>query len=163
MKVSARRRSGYTYDVETDTGHVEPETVTFTANERPELWVDKSFVEAVVAGDADATLVCGLPAAEYAGDVGHRARLGHIPGSINLPVGKLLDRESNTLLPSEGLRQSLAPVLNDERIVAYCAGGVVSAVTALALTLSGHRNVAIYDGSLNEWASDANAPIVTGA
>ena len=147
----------------TDVGHVEPSTATFDAVERPELWVDKAFVESVVNGDVDAALVCGIPAAEFSGEAGHRSRLGHIPGSISVPIGRLLDRGTNALLPEAALRTTFAPVLDEERIVLYCAGGIASAADALALTLLGHRNLAIYDGSLNEWVADTSAPVVTGA
>jgi len=146
---------------ETDIGHVEPTAATFTAVERPELWVDKAFVESVVAGDADATLVCGLPPAEFSGEAGHRARLGHIPGSVSAPAGRLVSRETNAYLDEDALRATFAPVLGDERIVTYCAGGIAAASDALALTLLGHRNVAIYDGSLNEWSADVSSPLVT--
>jgi thiosulfate/3-mercaptopyruvate sulfurtransferase len=146
-----------------DIGHVEPVPATFTAAERPELWVDKAFVESVVAGEASATLVCGIPPAEFSGEAGHRARLGHIPGSISAPAGRLVDRATNAYLSADALRASLAPALEGERVVTYCAGGIAAASDALALTLLGHRNVAIYDGSLNEWVADEAAPVVTGA
>jgi thiosulfate/3-mercaptopyruvate sulfurtransferase len=148
---------------ETDIGHVEPPPATFVAVERPELWVDKAFVESVVAGQAEAALVCGLPPAEFSGDAGHRARLGHIPGSVSAPAARLVDRATNAYLSADSLRAAFGPVLSEQRIVTYCAGGIAAASDALALTLLGHRNVAIYDASLNEWAADADAPLVTGA
>ena len=150
-------------DRETDIGHIEPVVASFSAAERPELWVDKAYVEQIVAGEVDAALVCGLPPAEFSGEAGHRSRLGHIPGSVSAPAGRLVDRGTNALLPEADLRTAFAPVLSDERIVTYCAGGIAAAADALALTLLGHRNVAIYDGSLNEWASDDAAPLVTTA
>ena len=146
---------------ETDIGHIEPVVASFTAVERPELWVDKAYVEQVVDGEVDAALVCGLPPAEFSGDAGHRSRLGHIPGSVSAPAGRLVDRATNALLPVAALRSTFAPVLDEPRIVTYCAGGIAAASDALALTLLGHRNVAIYDGSLNEWVADADAPVVT--
>ncbi len=148
---------------ETDNGHLEPVAASFTAVERPELWVDKAFVEGVVNGTEDAALVCGLPPAEFSGEAGHRPRLGHIPGSVSAPAGRLVDRASNALLPEESLRATFAPVLDAPRVVTYCAGGIAAASDALALTLLGHRNVAIYDASLNEWAADESVPVVTGA
>ena len=45
-----------------------------------------------------------------------------------------------------------------QRIVTYCGGGIAAASSALALTLLGESSVAIYDGSLNEWAADPDAP-----
>jgi thiosulfate/3-mercaptopyruvate sulfurtransferase len=147
----------------TDLGHVEPGAATFTATERPELWADKAFVEGIVAGTESAALVCGLPPAEFSGDAGHRARLGHIPGSLSAPAGRLVDRASNALVPESELRDKFAPVLDDEKIVVYCAAGIAASSDALALTLLGHTNVALYDGSLSEWAADAAAPLAVGA
>ena len=148
---------------ETDTGYVPPVEASFTAIERPELWADKAEVESVVAGESDAALVCGLPPKEFSGEDGHRSRLGHIPGSLSVPAGRLVARESNTLLTADELRQKFAPVKGADRIITYCAGGIASASDALALTLLGHTGVAIYDGSLNEWVADADAPVAVGA
>jgi len=146
-----------------DVGHVEPGTGGFTATERPELWVDKSYVESVVAGDVAAALVCGLPPAEFAGEAGHRSRLGHIPGSHSAPAGRLVSRESNALISDDKLRATFAPVLDDEQIIVYCAAGIAASSDALALTLLGHTNVALYDGSLSEWVADEAAPVISAA
>ncbi|MCU1470334.1 MAG: sulfurtransferase [Glaciihabitans sp.] len=146
---------------ETDLGHHEPVAATFGAVERPELWVTKADVEAIVAGKASGALVCGVPPKEFSGEAGSRARLGHIPGSISAPAVRLVDRDTNALLPEDALRAAFGPALNSERVVTYCAGGIAAASDALALTLLGHRNVAIYDGSLSEWAADESLPLVT--
>jgi len=148
---------------ETETGHVEPSPRSFSPEPREDLWVDKAYVERVVAGEIDASLVCGLPAAEFSGEGGSRPRLGHIPGSVSAPATRLVDRSSNALLPAAGLRETFGPALNHPRIITYCAGGIAAASDALALTLLGHRNVAVYDGSLNEWAADPDAPLTTEA
>ena len=148
---------------ETETGHVEPSPRSFSPEPREDLWVDKAYVERVVAGEIDASLVCGLPAAEFSGEGGSRPRLGHIPGSVSAPAARLVDRSSNALLPAAGLRETFGPALNHPRIITYCAGGIAAASDALALTLLGHRNVAVYDGSLNEWAADPDAPLTTEA
>src|SRR6185437_7676631 len=96
----------------TDTGHVEPRTVAgFTPEERAGHWVEKSFVEAVVEGGEPATLVCAVPPKEFAGVAGQRGRLGHIPGSVNAPAGRLVSRETNALLPIGDLRAVFADVL----------------------------------------------------
>jgi thiosulfate/3-mercaptopyruvate sulfurtransferase len=146
---------------ETDLGHVQPTATTFVAVAREELWASKAEVEAIVAGGNAGALVCGIPPKEFTGEVGSRERRGHIPGSVNVPAARLVDRESNALLPETALRGLLDPVLKQERIVTYCNGGIAAASDALALTLVGHTNVAIYDESLNEWATDADAPLVT--
>ena len=149
---------------ETDVGHVESiASAGFTVEERPELWADKASIEAVVRGDESAALVCSLPPAEFSGEAGSRARRGHIPGSLSAPAGRLVSRESNALLPTAALSETFAPALAQERVITYCAGGIAAASSALALTLLGHTNVAIYDNSLNEWAADAGAPLVSSA
>ncbi|WP_313466091.1 rhodanese-like domain-containing protein [Pseudomonas nitroreducens] len=45
----------------------------------------------------------------------------------------------------------------------YCGGGISAAALALALTLAGETRVAIYDGSLQEWAAEPSLPLTTGA
>lgn len=147
----------------TERGWIAPlETATFTASPRPELWADTSRVRSIVTGETDAALVCGLPAREFTGETGQRPRRGHIPGSFSAPAGRLVDRETNALLPAHELRATFANALaSSEHIIAYCAGGIAAAADALALAVIGHTNVAVYDGSLNEWAADPALPLVT--
>ena len=142
-------------------GHVEPASAVFTAAERPELWVDKAFVEGVIRGEHEAALVCASPPQEFTGESVPRSRAGHIPGSSSAPAARLVDRDSRTYLEHEKLRGILEPALGAPRIVTYCGGGIAAASAALALTLLGERSVAVYDGSLNEWAADPEAELVT--
>jgi thiosulfate/3-mercaptopyruvate sulfurtransferase len=53
-------------------------------------------------------------------------------------------------------------VLDKSRVIAYCGGGISATIDALALTLIGHDNVAVYDGSMSEWVRDEDLPLVTG-
>jgi thiosulfate/3-mercaptopyruvate sulfurtransferase len=78
-------------------------------------------------------------------------------GSAGLGV----HRDTNTFLPAAELQQLFAAVTPDAPAVTYCAAGIAAASDALALTVLGRTDVSIYDGSLNEWAADANAPLVT--
>jgi thiosulfate/3-mercaptopyruvate sulfurtransferase len=146
-----------------DVGHVEPALARFVAVERPESWADKAEVERIVNGEVDAALVCAIPAKEFSGEEGWRSRKGHIPGSVNVPAGRIVDLESRAFLSEQQLRAALAPALDHRRVVIYCAGGIAATADALALTLLGEKNIAIYDGSLNEWVTDENAPLVTAA
>jgi thiosulfate/3-mercaptopyruvate sulfurtransferase len=148
-----------------DVGHVEPTpSAGYLASELPGFWADKGRIERALSGEQPATLVCGLPPREFSGETGHRPRLGHIPGSISAPAGRLVDRQTNTFLPDERLRAVLAEVLaSPEPVVAYCAGGVAATADALALAVLGRHDVTVYDGSLNEWAADESAPLVTVA
>ncbi|MDJ0339169.1 rhodanese-like domain-containing protein [Cryobacterium sp. PH31-O1] len=148
------------------TGGTRPRAVgRFTATERPELWVDKNFVESIVDGEADAALVCSLPSAEFAGTAGARPRAGHIPGSISLPAAALVDPATNAFLRGDQLSATIAPAVaavgSSGHLVTYCGGGIAAAASALALIRAGNEHVSIYDGSLNEWTADASAPLST--
>ncbi|WP_431277734.1 sulfurtransferase [Leifsonia poae] len=147
----------------TDRGHVEPrEGASFDAVERPGSWVEKDIIAAVVEGSETATLICAVPPKEFTGEAGQRPRLGHIPGSLSVPAARLVSRETNAYLPFSDLRAIFADALaSQDPIVVYCAGGIAAASDALALALLGRSDVAIYDGSLNEWSTDADAPLVT--
>ncbi|HWH97414.1 MAG TPA: rhodanese-like domain-containing protein [Pseudolysinimonas sp.] len=142
-------------------GHVAPTPALFEGVERPDSWVDKSYVERVVSGEEDAALVCSIPPKEFTGETPSRERAGVIPGSRSLPAGRLVHREARTSLPDAELRELFGPILDAPRIVAYCNGGIASAAAALQLVRLGEANVAIYDGSLSEWAADPEAPLVT--
>jgi thiosulfate/3-mercaptopyruvate sulfurtransferase len=146
-----------------ETGHVPAEPALFEARERAELWVEKDFIAGVLRGDHDAALVCAAPAKEFSGEVVTRSRPGHIPGSTSTPVVRLIDRENREYLSRDELRQVFAPALGSPRIVTYCGGGIAAASAALALTLLGETSVAVYDGSLHEWAADPSLPLVTTA
>jgi len=144
-------------------GHVEPTATVFESVERPEVWVDKGYVERVVAGEEEAALVCAVPPKEFTGETPSRDRAGVIPGSRSVPAGRLVDRDARTVLPDAELEELFAPVRGAARIVTYCNGGIAAAAAALQLVRLGETDVAIYDGSLNEWAADPDAPLVAAA
>ena len=142
-----------------ETGYAAPVARSFVAEERVGFWVDKSEVEDVAAGRLPGALVCAVPAKEFSGEVPVRRRAGHIPGSVSVPASTLIDRETRRVLDSQALAERLAPVPRDGRVILYCAGGIAATTGALALTLLGHTDIAVYDGSLNEWAADPDAEL----
>ena len=88
---------------------------------------------------------------------------GHMPGSLSLPFNELLE-EDGTLKPEESLREAFegAGVDLGKPIVTTCGSGVTAAVPYLALTILGHKNVALYDGSWSEWAATEGVPMKKG-
>ncbi|ROS51433.1 sulfurtransferase [Frigoribacterium sp. PhB24] len=145
-----------------DLGDVLPTPARFVATERPGHWVDKAFVESVVAGDERAALVSGSPPDEFDGSSSPLARAGHIPGSVNVPAETLM-ADDGTLVRDPVLRDRLAVVPDEPRTVVYCASGVSASVDALALAVLGRPHVSVYDGSLAEWVADPAAPLVPAA
>ena len=133
----------------------------FEARFRPELVATREEVEAVVR-DGGACLVNALPAELFRGDVPITpGRFGHIPGSISVPHGDLVDPDSNRFLPADQLRErfAAADVLDRPRVITYCGGAIDAAFDAFALALLGRDDVAVYDGSLVEWSSDPDLPL----
>ncbi len=126
------------------------------------LFVGKSEVFAAMGDEAICT-VNALPAAVHAGAPAGYARTGHIPGSVNVPAPDLLDPETNLLKPLEALRAHFESTgaLAADRVVVYCGAGISATGDALALTLLGHPDVVVYDGSMDEWSADMSLPIVT--
>jgi thiosulfate/3-mercaptopyruvate sulfurtransferase len=49
-----------------------------------------------------------------------------------------------------------------EQVITYCGGGIAASNDAFILTLLGYENVAVYDASMSEWASDPSLPMQTG-
>jgi thiosulfate/3-mercaptopyruvate sulfurtransferase len=133
----------------------------FTARVRPKLIADWKEVQAALS-DRDVRLVNALSADEHSGKITRVARPGHIPGSVNVPAGSLLDPATNTYLNTGELRALFerAGLLGPQRVIAYCGGGIAACGDAFVLTLLGAKDVAVYDGSLVEWSSRPELPLV---
>ncbi|MBK1665166.1 3-mercaptopyruvate sulfurtransferase [Rhodospirillum rubrum] len=89
------------------------------------------------------------------------ARVGHIPGSINLPYTDLVvASEHGRLADREILTQAFAKAGVDlgKPVIATCGSGVSACVIALAAAQLGHETVAVYDGSWFEWSGLADYP-----
>src|SRR3954463_15530271 len=74
---------------------------------------------------------------------------------------ELLDPESGRFRSVLELRDRLSAsgaLEQDRPIVSYCGGGVAATTVAFALELVGRRDVAVYDGSLNQWTADPDPP-----
>lgn len=88
---------------------------------------------------------------------------GHIPGSRNLPFGRML-KPDGTFRDEAGLRAAFAEAGIDlaRPVVTTCGSGVTAAVLLFAMHLLGKDDVALYDGSWSEWGADPDTPKATG-
>lgn len=136
----------------------------FEAHYRPELIATVSEVRKSLS-DPHTCIVNALSPRQHSGESRvHYGRPGRIAGSVNVPANELIDPETHRYLAPESLRERLAArgVLAAERVITYCGGGIAASSDAFALALLGHPNVALYDGSLSEWAPDPSLPMETG-
>ena len=137
----------------------------FLARPRPRLLASKEDVRAAI-DDGQSCILNALSPEQHSGaDPGPYARAGHIPSSINVPALSLVDPATQAYLDADTLRERFTQsgALQRERVITYCGGGIAACGAALALTLLGHEDVAIYDGSMTEWAADLAMPLVSGA
>ena len=136
---------------------------------RPGLFVGKGTVRAAIA-DPRIALVNALSAEQHAGRGGVTyGRPGRIPGSVLVPARSLTDPVTHAFLPAARLHAAFeaAGVLRrgaagDRPVVTYCGAGIAASSDAFVLTLLGARDVAVYDGSLEEWARDPSCPMEFG-
>ncbi len=91
-------------------------------------------------------------------------RPGHIPNSRSLPFTELLDPKTQTMLPAKELSRRFEAAGIDmlRPVVTTCGSGVTAAVLALSLSIAGHKDVAVYDGSWAEWGQPGDTPVATG-
>jgi thiosulfate/3-mercaptopyruvate sulfurtransferase len=91
-------------------------------------------------------------------------RAGHMPGALNVPFGSLLNADG-TFKPVGELKDVLAGAGIDpaKPVITSCGSGITACVVAFALHLTGHPQVAVYDGSWAEWGGRSDTAVATGA
>lgn len=106
-------------------------------------------------------LVNALSPEEHRGETTRFPRAGRIPGSTNVYYQSLVDPQTHAYLPARKLREQFeaASAMSADRVITYCGAGIAASSDALALTLLGKTNVAVYDGSLAEWTADPALPM----
>ena len=143
--LSAWKNAGGTIEQEAR----EYEATVFHPQFSPHMFADKDEVFASMEKQ-DVAIVNVLPPISYEGS--------HIPGSINVNCMDLMQGDFSQgfefLLPDEEVVPRLKEVSQHRRIITYCGGGIAAAVNAAAHLMTGHENVAVYDGSLYEWLGE---------
>jgi thiosulfate/3-mercaptopyruvate sulfurtransferase len=137
---------------------------TLSLRARPELFVDKNAIRSAI-GQAETLTLNALSLDQHKGSGGVTyGRAGRIAGSSCVPAASLIGADK-TLKPISELRAAFEGVgaAPDKKVLVYCGGGIAATLDAFVLTaLLGHRNVAVYDNSMQEWSNDTSLPMETG-
>jgi len=91
-------------------------------------------------------------------------KVGHIPGSVNVPFTVLLNpRKHFTFKSADEIQAAFDEVgLNVNKSIAVsCGSGVTAAVITFALYLIGNDEVAVYDGSWAEWGNHPETEVAS--
>lgn len=127
--------------------------------------VEGVAIEAVLeATNTDTQILDARPPNRFAGQSAEPRsglRSGHIPGSLNLPLGDLKNTQGD-ILQDGALRTILEKKEIDltKPIITSCGSGVTAAALALILRHLGADNVSVYSGSWAEYGA-TDHPIET--
>jgi thiosulfate/3-mercaptopyruvate sulfurtransferase len=137
----------------------------FSPSLDPKAVVDKALV-ANLAGAASHEIVDARGAGRFTGEEAEPRpgmASGHIPGSKNLPQGKLFNAD-NSWKRGEALRHEfdLARVDLERPMIATCGSGITACVILFGAHLLGKEDGRLYDGSWSEWGADPATPKATG-
>lgn len=146
-----------------ESGPVARQTTVFNASFNPAAVVAMAQVEQALGSDSQ--ILDARAAARFYGDAPeprpglHR---GHIPGSINIPYGDLLDNGRFKSLAALRETFSAKGVDINGPIIVSCGSGVTAAVLAFGLLSLDAPQVRLYDGAWSEWGLlDGKQPIAT--
>ncbi len=150
---------------------VKPNSGAYDGNEDKAMFVTKDYVERMIG---KSLLVDARNSDSYFGltQAPWEKRAGHIPTAKSFPSPWLwnLAKDENgvptcgTYKDSELVKEIASAVLGkdmDKEIIVYCGvGGNASAMYYMLTQVAGYKNVKIFDGSMQVWTDDPEAPVV---
>jgi thiosulfate/3-mercaptopyruvate sulfurtransferase len=140
------------------TGHFSPRL-------DPDAVADKAFV-ASVAGAGTHEIVDARGPGRFSGEEAEPRpgmASGHIPGSKNLPQGRLFEPDNRWKRGSALEAEFEAAGVDLRRpMVATCGSGITACVLLFAAHLLGREGGKLYDGSWSEWGADPATPKAAG-
>ncbi len=87
---------------------------------------------------------------------------GHIKGAVNLPAPWIFKGNGAFRDPKQlqAIAEGVVGKNKSKEVILYCQVGIYASAWAFLLTqMLGYQNVKLYDGSLEEWTRDPQAPL----
>jgi thiosulfate/3-mercaptopyruvate sulfurtransferase len=146
-------------------GEAHPKPRDFTPRLNPHFVASLEDVRAALR-NGSVQVVDARPADRFRGEAPEPRpglKRGHIPGSLNLPFGEVL--EHGRLKAGDTLKSVFAEHKVDlsRPIITTCGSGVSAAILALAAEEAGGEVEGLYDGSWSEWGGRDDCPVATGS
>jgi thiosulfate/3-mercaptopyruvate sulfurtransferase len=150
---------------------VKPKAVTYTGPVHKGMFVTKDYVEKKIG---KSTLVEAREPDIYYGLIQEpwTARAGHIPTAKNLPAPWFwyFEHDKRGAIKYGAwkdvnvIKEMALTVLGEDaskEIIVYCGvGGYASPVWFALTQMVGYTNAKVYDGSMQEWSADPEAPVI---
>ena len=89
-------------------------------------------------------------------------RVGHIPGSVNIPIEEFLTQDDRGVFKSArelGAILDKADISRDHELIVHCYAGVRTTLGFFVLRLLGWDRVRAYDAAMAEWANRDDTPL----
>jgi thiosulfate/3-mercaptopyruvate sulfurtransferase len=151
--------------VSQETPAVEPAKFTIDqAAGRPEIIASADDVLAAMK-DGKTKILDVRRMSEFTGEEARAKRGGRIPGADYLFWQDNLNWDGDRSFESNDEIHQInekAGIHEDTPVITYCQGGVRASLSAIALLITGVKNVRVYDGSWAEWGNRDDLPIETG-
>ncbi|MCC8365913.1 3-mercaptopyruvate sulfurtransferase [Xenorhabdus sp. PB61.4] len=153
------QRAGYP----TESGEVSHHAQVFNIHFSPEHVISRQQILDILHNEEEKTQVVDARSVERfqarAPEPRPGLRMGHVPGSKNVPWTALLENghykspdEIKLIFKQQGVDLG-------QPIITSCGSGMTAAVLVLGLDIIGHKKAALYDGSWAEWGADNNLPL----
>ena len=116
------------------------------------------------SNDDDVQVINVLPEGMFLGTENpfQNKRVGHIPGSVNVPYARFLTEDDLGVFKSAPeLRKILqeAGLSPEKEAVVHCQAGVATTLGFFVLSLLGWDRVRAYDAAMAEWANRDDTPL----
>ena len=141
-----------------------PEPGRFTAQANEEIMCRLDYLKERYDGPGVQVLNV-LSGPHYRGDANPfgNKRVGHIPGSINIPIEEFLTEDDRGVFkPAWELRAVLdkAGLSAERETVVHCQAGIRTTLGFFVLSLLGWNRIRAYDAAMAEWANQDDTSLV---